>query len=484
MLNGVLLQPFHWHSTNDGSFWRWVIKESKDWKERGITAIWLPPPYKCQGGINDTGYGVYDLYDLGEFNQKGDVRTKYGTKDEFINAVKELQSLGLEVYADFVLNHRCGADETEIVSITEVDIEDRSTTIPDSTHDAEVWTKFTFANRGGKYSEFTWNHDHFIAVDHKVEGDESHKIYMLPKKSFSGEVSFELGNFDYLMGCDVDHYHPDVIHELREWAKWFFDISGVDGLRLDAVKHIPSSFYKDFINFLRAHFSQKEILAIGEYWSHSLEEINKYISDTEGTIKLFDVPLHFNFYQAAKEGNSYNLNCIFSGTLVESNPSMAVTFVDNHDTQPGQSLESWIEDWFKPIAYTLILLRKDGYPKLFCPDYYGASSPNCSLTSHKDFLDKLLFLRSNYNHGEQQDYFDHENCIAWVRLGDDNHVGKMVVVVSNGDVGRKDIKNLPPNMKFSNVINNHDDPLVEISVDGVGVFSCPAGGVAVWINVE
>lgn len=36
----------------------------------GFSAIWLPPAYKGVGGIHDNGYGVYDLYDLGEFNQK------------------------------------------------------------------------------------------------------------------------------------------------------------------------------------------------------------------------------------------------------------------------------------------------------------------------------------------------------------------------------------------------------------------------------
>ena len=43
----------------------------------GVTALWLPPAYKGAGGDKDVGYGVYDLYDLGEFNQKGSVPTKY-----------------------------------------------------------------------------------------------------------------------------------------------------------------------------------------------------------------------------------------------------------------------------------------------------------------------------------------------------------------------------------------------------------------------
>lgn len=49
---------------------------------------------------------------------------------------------------------------------------------------------------------------------------------------------------------------------------------------------------------------------------------------------------------------------IFDNTLVKEMPQLAVTFVDNHDTEPGQALFSWIQEWFKPLAYSLILLRK------------------------------------------------------------------------------------------------------------------------------
>lgn len=51
---------------------------------------------------------------------------------------------------------------------------------------------------------------------------------------------------------------------------------------------------------------------------------------------------------------------IFDNTLVKERPNLAVTFVDNHDTQYGQSLQSFVEEWFKPLAYAIILLREDG----------------------------------------------------------------------------------------------------------------------------
>ena len=72
---------------------------------------------------------------------------------------------------------------------------------------------------------------------------------------------------------------------------------------------------------------------------------------TEGCMSLFDVPLHYNFYRASISNGEYNMSQIFDGTIVGTNPEKAVTFVDNHDTELGQALESWILDWFKPLAY-------------------------------------------------------------------------------------------------------------------------------------
>ena len=67
------------HTPNDGLFWDNLAKKANSLKHKGFTALWLPPAYKGMGGINDVGYGVYDLFDFGEFDQKGTVRTKYGT---------------------------------------------------------------------------------------------------------------------------------------------------------------------------------------------------------------------------------------------------------------------------------------------------------------------------------------------------------------------------------------------------------------------
>ena len=112
-LNGVMMQYFHWYSPADGSLWNEVNANAKDLADAGFTAMWLPPAYKGFGGGNDVGYGVYDMFDLGEFDQKGSIRTKYGTRQEYLDAIAALHSIGVQVYADAVLNHRMGGDHKE-----------------------------------------------------------------------------------------------------------------------------------------------------------------------------------------------------------------------------------------------------------------------------------------------------------------------------------------------------------------------------------
>ena len=62
---------------------------------------------------NGNGYGIYDLYDLGEFDQKGSVATKFGTKDDLLSLSRKAKELGIDLLSDAVLNHNAGADNKE-----------------------------------------------------------------------------------------------------------------------------------------------------------------------------------------------------------------------------------------------------------------------------------------------------------------------------------------------------------------------------------
>ena len=140
MANHTMMQYFEWYLPENGLHWRRCAAQAGRLEEAGIDMVWLPPAYKGAAGAKSVGYDVYDMYDLGEFDQKGSVRTKYGTRDEYLAAVRGLQQQGIQVLADIVLNHRMGADGTEVVVADETLSTDRNQEIsPDRTITA--WTQ-------------------------------------------------------------------------------------------------------------------------------------------------------------------------------------------------------------------------------------------------------------------------------------------------------------------------------------------------------
>lgn len=477
----TLLQGFEWYLPADQSHWKRMASEAKALRKAGFTSIWLPPAYKGSAGREDVGYGVYDLYDLGEFDQKGTIATKYGTKEEYLAAIQALQGEGLEVLADIVLNHKMGADYFERVQATPCAHWNRNESAGE--HDIiSAWTGFTFPGRKGTYSTFRWNHKHFCGVD----WDDRHKqsqIYRLAGKEWDEEVDRENGNFDYLMGADIDVSNPEVVEELDKWGEWYLKTTGANGLRLDAVKHIKFTFFSHWLEEMRKR-TGKELWTVGEYWNGDLPSLTNYLDKSGNIMNLFDVPLHFRFAEAANSGRNFDLRTIFQGTLVGTRPQRAVTFVDNHDTQPGQALSSWVQDWFRPLAYALILLRQEGTPCVFYGDRYGM--PHCEIKPMGSVLDKLLLARQERAWGEQTDYFDEFNMVGWTRAGDELHEGSgLAVLLSNGPAGKKTMcMGLPfAGKTFVDLLGNCAEQVV-IGPNGCGAFPVEASSVSVWVPEE
>ena len=483
--NDVMMQYFHWYLPDTGTLWTELTDIAPRLAAMGVTSVWLPPAGKGSAGALDVGYRAYDLFDLGEFDQKGSVRTKYGTRDEFIRACETCRGQGIRVYADAVFNHKMGGDAVESVRASRVNPDDRWQVTGD-VQEIDVWTHFRFPGRNGKYSTMEWHWPHFQAVDQRTE--DGYHIYLFEGKQFDPNVDGEKGNFDFLMGCDVDVDHPEVVGELVYWGEWFVNLTGVDGFRFDAVKHIKPTFFRDWMHAVTER-TGKELFGVGEYWSFDVDILSGFLEMTEFRITLFDAPLHQNFHVAGKAGHEYDLRRIFDNTLVARHPTHAVTLVENHDSQPLQALESVVEPWFKPLAYALILLRRDGYPSVFYADYFGAQYRDTGddgnvheivMPSHRTLLDCFLGARHAHAYGEQHDYFDAATCVAWTRSGDDSHPGGVAVVMSNADAGSKLMRMPLPQAAYRDV-TGHISAQVTTDDDGFAAFLCPAGAVSVWI---
>nr|MBP3597909.1 alpha-amylase [Eubacterium sp.] len=477
MTNKTLMQYFEWYLPDNGLLWKRCQAQAKALKEAGIDMIWLPPAYKGAAGQSSVGYDVYDTYDLGEFDQKGSVRTKYGTRDEYLTAVKALQEQGIQVLSDVVLNHMMGADGTETVMVEETAGHDREQEISGK-HPITAWTRFDFPGRQGKYSDFHWNASHFSGTDWD-QGAQRNGIFRFEGKEWNRETDAENGNYDYLMGADLDTANPETVKAVTEWGKWYLDTVHMDGFRLDAVKHISFDFYREWLKNVRAH-AGRDLFVVGEYWSKEIEKMLHYLDVTENSLSLFDVTLHFSFLHAATSNGNFDMRTLFDTSVVKARPQNAVTFVDNHDTQPGQALQSFIPAWFKPIAYALILLRKDGIPCVFYGDYYGIPHDKIPAVSE---LKRLLYLRRNYAYGEQTDYFDDASVVGFTRSGDAEHPDSgMAVLITDSVAGRKrmHVGQHFAGVDFFDAMGHFSEP-VRIGEDGWGEFMVDGGSVAVWV---
>ena len=475
--NETMMQYFEWYLPNDGFWWKRCAAKADCLAALGVSEVWLPPAYKGTSQ-EDVGYGVYDMYDLGEFDQKGTIRTKYGTKEEYIAAVRAFHAAGIRVFGDIVLNHRMGGDAIEEVSAVGDDPEDRLTQL-DEARRVRVWSKFTFPGRGGKYSRFTWDHRHFTGTDWDEDTQSRDRIYRFTGKRWAPETDPEKGNFDYLMGMNVDIANPTVRRETEKWLRWYLRETGVDGLRLDAVKHISFPFYRELLKRMRA--DGRELPAVGEYWSGDLGRLLNYLDAVDNEMRLFDVALHYNFFHASQAGASYDMSRIFENTLVAERPENAVTFVDNHDTQYGQSLESFVADWFKPLAYALVLLRQDGVPCAFYSDYYGNPVKDRPMVPN---LGKMLKIRRSYAYGGQEDYFDDTHLIGWTRGGDKEHPDSgLAVLLSNAEGGTKRmwIGAQFAGEQFFDALGKCPAP-VTVDKDGWGEFRTEGGSVSIWVR--
>lgn len=94
-----------------------------------------------------------------------------------------------------------------------------------------------------QYSSFRWTQEHFSGSIHSLPSfwlaeditgidwdktSQQNAIYKLigeKHRGWSPNVDQELGNYDYLMGANLDHRNPEVQAELIEWASWIMEVT-------------------------------------------------------------------------------------------------------------------------------------------------------------------------------------------------------------------------------------------------------------------
>jgi alpha-amylase len=560
-LNGVLLQAFHWFSFPDQTagtpqpLWRFLAARADELRGLGFDAVWLPPASKAMGRREDVGYGVHDHFDLGEFEHPVfGKQTKYGTRQELHDAINALHGFReqngqlvrdgerryLQVYADAVLNHKAGGERDGFWQAVRVETSNRNVErwepgFESGPVEIESYTGFDHAVRGGQHSRFQWRARHFDSVDTAaaIRQNEAGPTFADPqdryiyrfiyneqnyqpqvKPGFEDFVSREKGNFDYLTGADLDYGRHDVREEMKYWGEWMVRTTGVDGFRLDAVKHIDGNYVREWVGHVRAR-ADKPLFCVGEHLSSNVDDLHAFINHISAhgpfpqQIHLLDFPLRFRFRDASWLGDGYDIRGWNRRTLMAEQPALAVTFVETHDYEYGRNVDSHVQEWLKPIAYAYILLRAQGYPMVFFPDLYGSAARDThqGQPAGRGYLQLLLKLRKQFALGAERYYEASPQAVGWVRMGGvPGARGAMAVVINTGSAGVRAVRmdTGRANRRFYHlatikptgvrgeggavvVPNRYDlygDKAEAIFTDGAGAadFLADSGAVAIWLE--
>lgn len=285
--------------------WNEIATRMPELAAAGYTALWLPPPTKGAEGVADVGFSVFDRFDLGDRDQRGTVATKYGTKDELVRMVAEAHRFGLKVYFDIVMNHNANPSKIENAGVTlePARIDEFPGTHPLDYHVLPArdvgngnWEVRNAQIFGGNVYTLEPNrreNEQFVATTPIPSGisEPGFTHYArAPWIDFSNAGRNEelhlslLGLIDFALEQDVTPTGPgprdgfnliaeqplpryvrqpdrpetypngmpvaeDIREHLMRWIAWFGDETDADGLRLDAIKHVPVEFYgSDFPN--------------------------------------------------------------------------------------------------------------------------------------------------------------------------------------------------------------------------------------------
>src|ERR1041385_8695472 len=241
--------------------WDELIQKMPEIAEAGYTSLWLPPPAKG-GSVYSVGYDLFDPFDLGDKDQRGTVRTRYGTKAQLLEVVETAHRFGIRVYLDNVMNHR-GFDVPGYNASTPTNLYPGL-----SPKDFHLRTQADGSYRNwDNISNFSsqWDVQPLPLsglLDLANEPGGTNENFGPALGNTTAKISYirQPANREYYMdtnlpaiaapwrpfnGTNGDPVVEDVNSYLIRAAIWTLNETKCDGFRLDAVKHTPSGFFGD-----------------------------------------------------------------------------------------------------------------------------------------------------------------------------------------------------------------------------------------------
>lgn len=127
---------------------------------------------------------------------------------------------------------------------------------------------------------------------------------------------------------DFNQTIPEVSDYLIDSALWLIDETGIDGFRLDTVKHISPEFWQTFTSRILEKYP--DFYFIGEVYDHNPPVLNYY--KQYGIDGMLNYPMHQAIQLAfRRNGSMMEIKRVFDKSLNDPSPHLNGMFIDNHD---------------------------------------------------------------------------------------------------------------------------------------------------------
>ncbi|MEE1306001.1 MAG: alpha-amylase family glycosyl hydrolase [Agathobacter sp.] len=311
-----------------GGDWAGITEKIKDgyFSDMGVTALWISSPVENIMTVDPTNncasYHGYWAKDFFETNKA------FGTKEDFKTLINTAHNNGIKIVIDFAPNHTSTAE----------------------------YKGYTFPEDGGLYKNGS--------LVGKFSNDSAG---IFNHESWTDYSTYENGVYHSMYGlADLNHQNPTVDSYMKEAIDQWLDY-GVDGIRVDAVKHMSMGWQT---NWLSNIYEQHSVFVFGEWFNGGTGNDSQMTNfANKSGMSLLD----FRYANAVRNalgndsGTMKDLYQVMEDTASDYDEvNDQVTFIDNHDMSRFMTLSKGnardVEN-----AYVLLLTSR-GVPTI----YYGS----------------------------------------------------------------------------------------------------------------
>jgi alpha-amylase len=363
----------------------------------GISAIWITPPVRNAWmslhdlGGSKSGYHGYWAQDFMDIDPHLTSRTnlagkpyktgREGRLQHYKNLIDLAHSKDIKVVQDIVCNH--------IGPLFYYDLDGNGA------HDGKANEWMPPYKKKGSYLETArWVNEPKWNVGKPATTSLLQNFDIYWGKGFSSDSLGKTDGEEQL--CDffslrAINTSPDAPHfdqlvdEFVDIYYFYIDEMGVDGLRIDTVKHVDKEFWDAFTSRLRQRLGHDadKVLLFGEVYGNSISDINYYAGSSDDQSRSLDSLLNFQFTWAVRDvlrqedhGDAHQLNRFIDRMNTEVKTVghydakamrlNSVNFIGNHDGL-NRFLVKGIPEENNTLALE-VLLTFEGIPCI----YYGS----------------------------------------------------------------------------------------------------------------